>query len=288
MIIPFALMKFILLITALISLLATTAQRAEAQAAAPAAPNPQAWLDRVSHGPPGPNTDIRPTELTYELSWKGRVKAGNMTFRLTEPHQGVYRSEASGKSTGLARALFPYDFSGASQTHADTLKPMAFNFKDKMKTKSYTYKILFQPNQMISETDLKDHKTGVTTPYRRVYRFNKDVGMDMMSALLYMRSLELKQGEKISIVTATFNKPYLVDFTVLGREKKKVKRTNYNAIKLDMKIHKIHSDMTIERYDKIERATIWVSDDEYRIPIEMQGDIFIGYICSRLSSRRFL
>lgn len=248
----------------------------------------KAWLNKVTKTPPGPFNKIRPLAVSYSLSWKGKMNAGKMDFALTEPYQGVYLAKASGQSAGLPRALFPYNFSGTSQTDATNLKPLTFKFKDEMKTKSYDYSLLFQPNQMISHTDLTDKKTGKKTPYHRVYRFEDDVARDLMSTILYLRSQPLTKGQKVSLITATFNKPYLTNYTVLGREKKTIKRKTYNAIKLDVNISKIHSNMTIEPYTKIEQATIWISDDEFRLPLEFQGDIFIGYISAQMTSRKWL
>lgn len=253
-----------------------------------ASTNPKAWLNQISTTPPGPFKAVKPMHLSYQLSWKGKINAGKMEFAITEPHPGVYQATSKGQSSGLARALYQYNFSGTSQTNADTLKPLTFNFADKTKNKQSSYSILFQPSQMISETDVKDLKSGVVTPYRRVYRFEKDVGMDLMSSILYMRSQPLNKGDRLSLVTATFNKPYLAEFEVLGRERKSIKGKRFNTIKMDMKISKVHSNMTIEPYSKIKQATIWVSDDSYRIPVEFQGEIFIGYISSRLVSRRWL
>ncbi|MDF1811015.1 MAG: DUF3108 domain-containing protein [Verrucomicrobiales bacterium] len=246
------------------------------------------WLENVSSEPPGPHTNLRPVAISYGLSWKGRMNAGQMQFVLTEPYPDVYLAKASGQSVGLPRALFPYNFSGSSQTNATTLKPLTFNFSDKMKAKSYNYSLLFQPNQMVSHTNLTDLKTGKKTPYHRVYRFEKDSARDLMSSILYLRSQPLTPGQKISLITATFNKPYLTDFTVLCREQKVVNRKKYNSIKLDLNIKKINRDMTVEPYSKIEQATIWLSDDEFRLPLEFHGDIFVGYISAKMTSRKWL
>ena len=248
----------------------------------------KAWLNRITTDPPGPHRELRPMELSYFLSWKKRIKAGQMDFSITEPYPGVYLSKANGKSIGLARALFPYDFSGTAQTNAGTLKPLTFDFTDKLKSKSHKYSILFQPNQMISQTDLTDHKTGNTTPYRHVYRFKRDVGLDLMSSVLFLRSQPLTNRQKISLITATFNKPYLTEFTVLGKETKEFQDSKVNTIKLDVKISKIYGNMTIEPYTKIERATVWITDDEYRVPLELHAKIFIGYISAQLTDRKFL
>lgn len=246
------------------------------------------WLDKLSPMEPGPYEKMRPAEISFILSWKGRMNAGKLNFALSEPYPGVFLTKASGQSIGFPRVLFPYDFTGTAQTKVDTLTPLTFDFDDKMKKRTTKYSLLFQPGQMISHTELTDRKSGKKTPYHQIYRFDKDVARDLTSSMLYLRSLPLRNGDKISTVIATFNKPYLVDIEVLGRENKSIKRKKHKAIKLDLKISKIHANMAIENYKKIERATIWMSDDDFRLPLEFQGEIFIGYISAQISSRKWL
>ena len=250
--------------------------------------DPKAWLNTLSTSPPGPYRAIRPVKIGYSLSWKRSVNAGKMEVLLTKPNPAVFHAEAKGSSTGLARALFPYSFSGSAQTNVQTLKPIAFNFQDKMKKQSHSYSIAFQPNQLVSLTKLTDRKTGKTTPYRNIFKFEKDVGMDLMSSILYLRSQPLTKGQKFNLAIATFNKPYLTKFTVLGKEKRTVQKKKYDTIKLNLEIQRIHTNMTTSPYQKIEKAAVWITDDSYRLPLEFQGDIFVGYIAARMTNRKWL
>lgn len=246
------------------------------------------WLNRVSNDNPGPHKHIRPMHLSYVLSVKGRLNAGKMEVLVKQPQPGVYKTITNGHSSGLARALFGYDFSGEAKTDANTLKPISFQISDLLKGKNTTFSTQFPPFAIVNDTVVEDIKTGVKTPYRNVMQFKKDVGLDLMSSALYLRSQLLYKGQEISLVASSFNSPYLVDFKVLAREKRMVKGTNYPAIKLSVKISKIHPDMAVEPYSKIEQATVWISDDVYRVPIEFKGDIFIGSIGVLLTSRKWL
>ena len=44
----------------------------------------------------------------------------------------------------------------------------------------------------------------------------------------------------------------------------------------------------MELYSKIEKATLWITDDTYRLPLELQADIAVGYISARLTDRKWL
>ncbi len=248
----------------------------------------KSWVHEVNAGAPGPFRAIRPVAVSYTLTWGKVLNAGKMDIHLTQPDPGVYLWRATGRSAGVARAVFPYDFTGAAQTSAESLKPLRFQLNDQQKHRSHRYSIDFEPRQIVSHTHLTDRESGKTTPFKHVFEFDRDVGMDLASAILYLRSQPLKRGDRIRLVVATFNRPYLIDFRVLGQEKKRVRGKRYDAIKLALRIEKIHADMTKSPYERIESATVWISDDEFRLPLEFEGDIFIGYVCARMTDRRWL
>lgn len=246
------------------------------------------WLDRASNDYPGPFKYVRPMKLSYIMGWENKLNAGKMEVSITQPLPGVYQTNASGQSTGIARALFKYDFNGVGQTNAQTLKPINFRLVDYLKGKKTIFQTMFPPLQMIHDTTIVDTETGTKTPYRNISRFKKDVGLDLMSSALYLRSQALTKGQSISLVTSSFSNPYLVDFKVLGRETKTVSDKSYKTIKIAIQINEIDSTLAIQPYSKINQATVWISDDEYRVPVEFKGDIFIGSISVRLTDRDWI
>ena len=38
----------------------------------------------------------------------------------------------------------------------------------------------------------------------------------------------------------------------------------------------------------MKKATIWLSDDDFRLPLEVQADIFVGFISARMTERAWL
>ena len=227
-------------------------------------------------------------KLSYTMSWEKRLNAGKMDISISQPYSDAYLVKAAGQSTGIARALFKYDFTSQGHTNTHSLKPINFKLTDTLKGKKTTFTTTFPPLQIVNDTTIVDIKTGAKTPYRNIVSFKKDVGLDLMSSALYLRSQALTKGQKISLVTSSFNSPYLVDYTVLGRETKTIKAKQYKTIKIAIQISEIDSTMTIEPYSKINQATVWISDDEYRVPVEFKGDIFIGSISVRLANRKWL
>ena len=90
------------------------------------------------------------------------------------------------------------------------------------------------------------------------------------------------------MLVTPFNRPYLATFKVVGRESHKVKGTTYEAIRLDADVGKVNTDLTIKSYEKIKRTTLWFTDYEYRIHLEMQTHLTFGYVSARLDGQRWL
>ncbi len=77
-------------------------------------------------------------------------------------------------------------------------------------------------------------------------------------------------------------------FTVTGRETHKVKSKSYSAIKIDAEVGKVNPDLTIKTYEKVKKTTLWFTDDEYRIPLELQSQLAFGFVSARLDEMKWL
>jgi hypothetical protein len=107
------------------------------------------------------------------------------------------------------------------------------------------------------------------------------------SALLYLRSQPLGNGNVQRIVVYPATSAYLATVTVIGREKITVHAGTYNAIKVGLQLHRIGKNLELEPHRKFRRATIWVSDDSDRILLRIEAQIFIGTVFAELQSIRF-
>lgn len=248
------------------------------------------WMRNLTRRPPGPYSDLKPVSLSYNLSWKNTINAGKLTIDVlpSENGDGSYVGSAEGKSTGLARALWPYDFKAISKVDRDTLRPVVFSLNEEERNARNSYRIEFDEDHMVSNTVQVVTDKEDRDPIAHTSDFQHDFVQDVLSSVFYMRSQPLTTGETISMIVTPFNRPYYASAKVLGREKKRVKGKSYDTIKLDIKIGKIHSDLRMELYTKIEKATLWITDDTYRLPLELQADIAVGYISARLTDRKWL
>lgn len=249
-----------------------------------------AWAKDLTRASPGPHAELRPVRLSYNLSWKNVVKAGEVDIevRPAEKQPRVLVGRAEGRSTGLARTLWPYDFEAVSRVDSETLRPLGFTMEEKRRHKRFRYRIEFDGRRAIFHTRQTDTRKPGEAPRTGTRRFRHDFVQDMLSSAIYLRSLPLSQGEKVTLVVTPHNKTYLVSATVLGREKREIRGLSHDTIKLDLGVSKINDDYSLKPYPKLKKATVWISDDAYRLPLDVQAEIFVGFVSARLTEREWL
>jgi hypothetical protein len=257
----------------------------------PPPPEALAWMKEVTQVEPGAHGRLAPVQVSYGLSWNNVLNAGEFDVTLN-PSAEVPDREwvglAEGRSNGLARALWPYDVAAQSQVDRRSLRPRLFEVSETERNKTYSYRLEFSPKGVLTRTAMADAKKKEVDPVVTEKNYRFEAVHDVLSAVLYIRSLELAEGDVVKSVVSPFNRPYYTEFEVLGREERKIRGEKYQAIRLGVDIRKINSDRTLQAYDKMKKATIWLSDDEFRLPLEVQADIFVGFISARMTERKWL
>jgi len=270
----------LLLITCILVLTTASPLRSETE-------GPPTWMKNITRLPPGDHVNLRPVHLDYTLAWNNRVNAGELEVSIdrTDDGNSQFVGDATGRSTGFARVLWPYDFRARSLVDGMSLRPIVFQLREKERNEESSYDIIFESNSQVYTTTSREEGEEARTATNR---FHFDFGQDVLSSAFYLRSHSLDAGDEINMVVTPFNKPYLARFTVTGREERKIKGTRYKTIKLDAKVGKVNPDLSIKTYEKIKKTTLWVSDDEYRIPLELQSDLIFGFVSARLDDLEWL
>jgi hypothetical protein len=247
---------------------------------------PPDWMKDITRLPPGKHADLRPVALEYTLDWNNRVNAGRVDITIVSdgPRKEKFIGDASGRSTGFARLLYPYEFQARSIVASDSLRPLTFQLSEKDRNEENRYDIIFERRRQVYTTTSKQKNKILSA----TSKFKFDFGQDVLSSAFYLRSHPLKDGDTITMLVTPFNRPYLASFKVVGRESREVKGTSYEAIRLDAAVGKVNTDLTIKSYEKIKRTTLWFTDDQYRIPLEMQTHLTFGYVSARLDAQKWL
>lgn len=239
------------------------------------------WLAELSPAPPGAFAPLAPCVVNLRVSWQGMLSAGQVRIEFTAPgaHKpGAQVVRATAASRGPAALLFPYTSRFWSELDPVTFRPIFFESVETDQKETVTTTVRHLPTEVLSEESVKTLKSGVTQATR--HRFGYAPVYDLFSAMLYIRSQALVVGDHFKLAIHPFDSPYLLDVKVLAREP----HQGRSAIRLSIGMQKIDRDrLELLPYKKLKKdATLWLSDDAARLPLELRAAAFIGDVRATL------
>jgi Protein of unknown function (DUF3108) len=240
------------------------------------------WQSTLTKDPPGNFPELRPLRATYHFGWAGFTAAtGEVHF--TKASESRFQLEGAGRTTGFVRALWKLDVNYHALADAETLRPVETTQTESYRSKKFTTHLTF------TAKDVRRARTEGRTGSERAktHEFSFPNLFDLHSALLYLRSQPLGDGNVHRIVVYPATSAYLATVTVIGHEKISVRAGTYNAIKIDLQLHRLGKNLELQPHRKFRRATIWVSDDSDRILLRIEAQIFVGTVFAELQSVRF-
>ncbi|WP_035605245.1 DUF3108 domain-containing protein [Haloferula sp. BvORR071] len=244
------------------------------------------WTADVTPPKLGPQPKLVPQEFVYRLSWNGMVDAGKLTFTFGKPDPKFpsdYVARVSGGSSGIASKLYHSKVSLVSRLDPATLKPrVSVGVQDEGDEVNST-RNSWDGTLVTSEQTITISKNGKSATQTSDFRLASL--HDVVSAMLHVRSQKLDDGDDLVMPLMPFNKPYLMRIHVAGREK----FAGRDTIKLTVGLEKIDpATKTLVPYKKFKSATMWLSDDANRIPVELRSEVFIGDVRMTLAEARRL
>lgn len=247
----------------------------------PASATPPDWEKTLTVLPRGDFPDPRPLVATYNFGWNELVAAtAEIRFDKNGEHLQL---QGSGQTIGLVRTLWKFDVHHRAVADPATLRPITMHQVDEQRSKTVTTDVIFNRDSLERiRTDTRSKKP--PTPKR--FSFAGRV-FDMHSALLYLRSQPLREGEVYRVVVYPATSAYLATLTVVAREPITIAAGTYPAIKLDVQLNKIGRKYELEPHKKFRRASVWISDDADRLLLRIEASIFIGKVFAELQSVRF-
>jgi hypothetical protein len=238
------------------------------------------WEASLTKDPPGNFPPPRPLHAAYHFGWSGITAAtGEVHFTKTDKR---YQLDASGKTIGFVRALWKMDVTYRGFVDAETMRPVESRQTEIYRKKKLVTDLAFS-NSGVSRTRTE----GIGTTKTSTVPFNFSGLHDLHSALLYLRSQPLADHSVYRLVVYPATSAYLATVKVLGRERVSVHAGSYNAIKVDIELKRVGKKFDLEPHKKFRRATIWISDDENRIPLRIEAQIFVGTVFAELQTVRF-
>jgi hypothetical protein len=241
-----------------------------------------AWKKDLTSPEFGSHPRIKSGVLDLKVSWNGLLDSGKLQVQFAPKDAGktgAYIVTSTASSLGLAAGIFPYSSSFWSELDAESLRPRLFTAVETDSEETTNTIVRHTPNRVVCKETTKPLPKGVSKTIDRTFEFSPV--FDIFSAMLHIRSQKLATGDQINLVVQPFKTPYLVRVKVQGREAHLDRKT----IRLTVGMRKINSDtLELLPYKKMKKdATLWLSDDDDRIPVEFRAAIFIGDIRATLT-----
>jgi len=238
------------------------------------------WPSSLTRDPRGSFPDLRPARATYVYGWSG-ITAATSDVYFHRGDQRTFVLEGRGRTVGLARVLWRFDLDYRSAANAETLRPLDTHQVETVRGKRVETNLKFSDEGVSGSRVESNHATPA------VKDFNLENLYDLHSAFLYLRSQPLRDHSVYRVTVYPANSAYVATLTVVGREHLRVRAGSYNAIKLDLKLQRVSKKNELEPHRKFKRATIWISDDNDRMLLRIEGQIFVGTVTAELQSVTF-
>jgi hypothetical protein len=203
-------------------------------------------------------------KLRYRIHY-GLLTGGYADFQVSEKPEIVntrqtYHIKVSGKSTGIVDMMFKVKDEYESYLDVDALVP--WKAVKNVKEGNYTDK----------DVIIFDHRRRTAVSRRGMLQIPEGT-KDIISSIYYARSLDMTGAQPGDVFPVTFyldHKNYEFRFRFLGRETIKVEAGTFRAIKVKPQVieGRVFKDQ--------EAITMWVTDDENKIPLLVQSEIWVG------------
>jgi hypothetical protein len=235
------------------------------------------WPVTLTHESRGNFPDLRPVHATYAFSWSG-ITAATADAYFHQGEESTFVLEGKARTVGLARVLWRFEVSYRSVVDSRTLHPIEVHQLENVRSKRIETNLKFS-NEGVTST-----RTESNRPKSSVNNFPLQDLNDLHSALLYLRSQPLRDRSVFRVAVYPANSAYVATVRVIGRERIRVRTGTYNAIKCDLQLERVNKKNQLEPHRKFKRAVAWVSDDNDRLLLRIEGQLLVGTIVAEIQS----
>jgi hypothetical protein len=231
---------------------------------------------------PGVFAPLRPVRATYDFGWSG-FKAARVEADFSRTKEGKFQLQVKGASTGAARALWKMDTTATSVVRPKALLPVELIQNEAYSDETRKTTVVFGPDSVSRTRETKPSNDGSG----KTKQFKFFPVHDLHSALLFVRSQPLEQGNAVRMVVYPAADAYLAEVEVLGRETLKVAGRTWPAIKLSLNLQRVNKNLELERHKNFKKAIAWLSDDADRLLLKIESEVMIGKVWMDLASFQF-
>lgn len=219
--------------------------------------------------------------LKFRMSYSNFFNAGYSTIEVKDTKNNgkpAYHILGKGKSTGLLSLFFKVNDDYQTFMYKESLKP--YRFIRKIDEGGYTkdQEIFFDHDNKIATVKNYKHKTTEKHP------ISSDI-QDMLSALYFLRNQDisnLKKGESIELQMFMDDEIEIFKLQFLERETIKTKFGHVKAVAFRPLVQ------TGRVFKERESLTVWVSDDDNKIPLLIKASLAVGSLRADLDGYKGL
>lgn len=206
----------------------------------------------------------------------GLITAGNATLEVTNTTlegKPVYHIKGFGETTGMASWFFNVE--DYYQSYVDKDKDIPYRFIRKIDEGGHTKNIQIDFDYNTYKATILDKKHDSL----KVVSFPKDA-QDMVSAFYYLRNnLEVKninKGDEVLMDMFFDRENYKFKLKFLGRE---IIETEFGKVACLVFRPYVQSGRVFKEKESL---TLWVSDDDNKIPLVIKADLMVGSLKATL------
>ncbi len=215
-------------------------------------------------------TSLTLGEAEYGVSWNG-IPAAAATIdvrRDQDSGRPLYRVEALARTNWLVDLLWHFRGHALSSFTSDDMVPLGFRYDREENNKHIVTDVIFDPSR--AGVTGKKYRGGDTA----VIELQGPNLLDPITAVFRALVQPVQIGDSRRYEIFTGEARYRVELDVLGEDTVSVAAGTYRAWRIEPKVWKLGTGAD----ERLRRATIWVSQDETRIPVRIRSEVFIGAV----------
>ena len=207
----------------------------------------------------------------------GIVTAGYATLEVKDAKikgKDVYHVKGFGETVGVSKWFFKVrdDY----QSYIDKEKNVPYRFIRDINEGGYKKDVEVDFDHNLKKATVKDKKHNETT----IFTFEKDT-QDMVSAFYYLRNhlntKTIKEGEEVEINMFFDKENFKFRLKFIGRE---VLKTSFGRVQTLIFKPYVQSGRVFKEQESL---TVWISDDENKIPLLVKADLAVGSLKATLT-----
>ena len=241
-----------------------------------------AWLETLSPDQPGPVPEVAPFSATFRIGWS-EIEAAQARAQISYNGTEV-ALEAAGGTEGLARMLYQLDATFQGTVDRASLHTLRSDQVETYADRSLTT-IVTGENGILRTFSERNPPGNKPAKWKNV---KVQPVRDFFAGMLFIRSQTLACGDTVRLLMFPGGAPFFVEIESAGPCTIDLDGGRREALRLDLKIQRVNTKKgnTLEPHSKFRAGKIWLSNDNERIPLRAEVDIFIGYVFAEIVDYR--